>query len=281
METQPIYSKRTLLWDWTSTRDHDATPALQSTTASLTKPASRIASITNWNSWRPPELPSNLPFRPMIRTPAQLEGNEWDMIRGSIDAELQRDPNTPTPLVVVHTFNEPERIPLSVADALHLWHTQILPLRESHGRHRVKLVSPACASDPPGTQWLDAFMAGLPQEHDRPDVLGLHFYTMPDQNADVGLAAAQAYFEERRARFDLPVIISEVACTSRDPAAVDRFTRGLVRWLEGPGQGWVIEYGLFGVMREVADGFVSPAAQLLDREGEWTGLGKWWVGLEE
>ncbi|KAK7998440.1 hypothetical protein PG989_006480 [Apiospora arundinis] len=267
METQPIYSKRTLLWDWTSTRDHDATPALQSTTASLTKPASRIASITNWNSWRPPELPSNLPFRPMIRTPAQLEGNEWDMIRGSIDAELQRDPNTPTPLVVVHTFNEPERIPLSVADALHLWHTQILPLRESHGRHRVKLVSPACASDPPGHPVAGRF-------HGRPP-------SGARQARHVGLAAAQAYFEERRARFDLPVIVSEVACTSRDPAAVDRFTRGLVRWLEEPGQGWVIEYGLFGVMREVADGFVSPAAQLLDREGEWTGLGKWWVGLEE
>lgn len=145
METQqPHYGRRTLLWDWTLTRDHDATPTLQSTTASLTKPASRIASITNWNAWRPPELPSHLPFRPMIRTPAQLEGAEWAMVQGSIDAELQRDPSAP---VIVHTFNKPE-------------------------------------------------------------------------------------------------------------------------------------YGLFGAMREVADGFVSPAAQLLDREGGWTGLGKWWVRLE-
>ncbi|KAK7981381.1 glycoside hydrolase family 128 protein [Apiospora saccharicola] len=269
-------SKRTLLWDWTLTRDHDATPALQSTTASLTKPSSRIASITNWNSWRPPELPAALPFRPMIRTPAQLEGNEWDMIRGSIDAELRRDPGSP---VIVHTFNEPERIPLSVAEALRLWRTLILPLRQSHG-DRVKLVSPACASDPPGSQWLDDFMTGLPDECDRPDILGLHFYTMPDQTAEQGTAAAKVYFEERRARFKLPVVISELASTSRDPAVVDRFTRDLSRWLEARDQAWVIEYGIFGVMREVADDFVSPAAQMLDAKGDWTGLGRWWVGLK-
>lgn len=269
-------SKRTLLWDWTLTRDHDATPALQSTAASLAKPSSRIASITNWNSWRPPELPAGLPFRPMIRTPAQLEGNEWDMIRGSVDAELRRDPSAP---VILHTFNEPERIPLSVAEALRLWRTLILPLRQSHG-HRVKLVSPACASDPPGSRWLDEFMAGLPDECDRPDILGLHFYTMPDQTADQGLAAAKGYFGERRARFELPVVISELASTSRDPAVVDRFTRDLARWLEGREQAWVVEYGFFGVMREMADGFVSPAAQMLDGEGEWTGLGRWWVGLK-
>ncbi|KAK8091345.1 glycosyl hydrolase catalytic core-domain-containing protein [Apiospora phragmitis] len=213
---------------------YDTTPALQSTTASLTKTSSRISSITNWNAWRPPELPSHLPFRPMIRIPARLEGNEWAMIRGSIDAELQRDPDSP---VIVHTFNEPERIPLSVTDALHLWRTQILPLRrrsDGHQQNRVKLVSPACASDPQGSQWLDAFMAALAlDDDDRPDILGLHFYTMPDQTAEQGLAAAQAYFEERRNRFaQLPVIISEVACTSRDPAVVDQFTRDLVRWQE-------------------------------------------------
>ncbi|KAK8091404.1 uncharacterized protein PG998_015219 [Apiospora kogelbergensis] len=73
-------ASRTLLWDWTLTRDHDATPTLQSTTASLTKPASRIASITNWNAWRPPELPSHLPFRPMIRTTAHLEGRDQDWV---------------------------------------------------------------------------------------------------------------------------------------------------------------------------------------------------------
>ncbi|KAK8050860.1 Pathogenesis-related protein 1C [Apiospora rasikravindrae] len=272
-------SKRTLLWDWTLTRDHDTTPALQSTTTSLAKsPSSRIASITNWNAWRPPELSADLPFRPMIRTPAQLEGNEWDMIRGSIDAELQRgDSSTP---VIVHTFNEPERIPLSVADALHLWRTRILPLRQSSNGHldRVKLVGPACASDPQGSQWLDAFMDALtPESDEKPDILGLHFYTMPDQTSEQGLAAAKTYFTERRARFGLPL-----ACTSRDPAVVDQFTRDLSRWLEEePEQRWVVEYGFFGVMREVADGFVSPAAQMLDGEGAGTGLGRWWAGLEE
>lgn len=269
-------SKRTLLWDWTLTRDHDATPALQTTTASLTKPSSRIASITNWNAWRPPELPADLPFRPMIRTPAQLEGHEWDMIRGSVEAELRRDPDSP---VILHTFNEPERIPLSVAEALRLWRTTILPLRQAHGR-RVQLVSPACASDPAGSQWLDAFMAGLPDARDGPDLLGLHFYALPGQTADQGLAAAQAYLEARRARFGRPVVVAELASTSRDPAVVDRFSRALARWLEGRERGWVVEYGFFGAMREVADGFVSPAAQLLDREGAWTGLGRWWVGLK-
>ncbi|KAK7957308.1 glycoside hydrolase family 128 protein [Apiospora aurea] len=283
MEMARPSSKRTLLWDWTLTRDHDTTPALQETTASLAKSLSshRIASITNWNAWRPPELnPADLPFRPMIRTRAQLEGGEWDVIRGSIDAELQRDPSS---AVVVHTFDEPERIPLSVDDALRLWRTRILPLRQSH--QRIKLVSPACASDAQGSRWLDAFMDALSldgERDERPDILGLHFYTMPDQTAEQGLAAAKAYFEGRRAGFGMfPVIVSELACTSRDPAVVDRFTRDLARWLEEPKQEWVVEYGFFGVLREVADGFVSPAAQMLDQKGAWTGLGTWWVGLEE
>ncbi|KAK8079390.1 CAP domain-containing protein [Apiospora hydei] len=285
MEMARPNNKRTLLWDWTLTRDHDTTPTLQATTASLAKSLSshRIASITNWNTWRPPELnPADLPFRPMIRTPAQLEGGEWDMIRGSIDAEIQSGGGTGS--VIVHTFNEPERIPLSIDDALRLWRTRILPLRQSHGSQRVKLVSPACASDAQGSWWLDAFMDSLSldsERDERPDILGLHFYTMPDQTAEQGLAAAKTYFAERRARFDVPVIVSELACTSRDSAVVNRFTRDLARWLEEPEQDWVVEYGFFGVMREVADGFVSPATQMVDQEGAWTGLGRWWVGLEE
>ena len=37
-------------------------------------------------------------------------------------------------------------------------------------------------------------------------------------------------------------------------------------------QEWVAEYGFFGCMREPADTFVSPEAQLMDKEGRLTPL---------
>jgi len=68
----------------------------------------------------------------------------------------------------------------------------------------------------------------------------------------------------------LPVIVSELACTSRDPASVIRFTVELANWLDE--QDWVAEYGFFGCMRHRADDFVSPAAQLMDENGDFTPL---------
>jgi hypothetical protein len=37
-------------------------------------------------------------------------------------------------------------------------------------------------------------------------------------------------------------------------------------------QEWIFEYGFFGCMRNVADDFVSPAAQLMHPDGTLTNL---------
>lgn len=42
-------------------------------------------------------------------------------------------------------------------------------------------------------------------------------------------------------------------------------------------QDWIFEYGLFDFQRKIADDFVSPAAQLMDKNGNFTELGKMYV----
>jgi hypothetical protein len=61
------------------------------------------------------------------------------------------------------------------------------------------------------------------------------------------------------------VIISEIASISRDKKEVFAFTAQVANWCDlCP---WVFEYSFFGCMREVADDFVSPEAQLMNSDG--------------
>ncbi|KAI0132997.1 glycosyl hydrolase catalytic core-domain-containing protein [Xylariales sp. AK1849] len=264
--------KRTLLWDWTLTRDYPSSPALHQAVSAL-KPNSPIASIVNWNAWRPSELPAHLPFQPMVRTPAQLEGSEWTMLQDSLKVELARPGNGE---VILLSFNEPERIVgLSAAKAAGLWKSMILPLRKQHTA-RLKIVSPSCASDAAGAKWLEEFMKLL-AEGEKPDYIGAHFYTSQNQPVDHEITAAKTFLESMHTRYNHPVVVSEIASTSRNASDVEKFSHEIAKWMEG--QGWIKEYAFFGVMREVADGFVSPVAQMMDNEGHWTKLGKWWVGL--
>ena len=65
---------------------------------------------------------------------------------------------------------------------------------------------------------------------------------------------------------EYPVVVSEIASISRDEKEVFAFTTQLVNWMdECP---WIFEYSFFGCMKELADSFVSPAAQLMDSEGK-------------
>jgi hypothetical protein len=64
---------------------------------------------------------------------------------------------------------------------------------------------------------------------------------------------------------EYPVVISEIACISRDKKTVFEFTAQVANWCdECP---WVYEYSFFGCMRECADDFVSPEAQLMNPDG--------------
>lgn len=123
-------------------------------------------------------------------------------------------------------------------------------------------MGPSCAGDAAGEAWLAEFMAGVKGEE--PDFLGLHYYGTEAE-------AAIRYIEEMHAKYPgLPVIVSEIACISRRKEEVFAFTARVANWMDETE--WVFEYAFFGCMREVADGFVSPEAQLMDKEGGFTEL---------
>lgn len=255
--------KRIILWDYTLTQAYQSNGNIQASAASLST-SPDVSAALNWNTWKPQELPDSIPFQPMIRTPEQLAGDEWKNLLSVIQAGGS---NT-----VVHFYNEPDLKGIAVGDAVAAWKNSVLPLRAQYG---VKLVGPAVTSDPASTAWLKSFYDSLSPE-ENPDFLGLHFYTGETTAADVEVQNAIDYIAAQHEAHPLPVIVSEIGSTSRDPASVDAFTKGISKWLDSTD--YVNSYGFFGATTEVADTFVSPAAQLLDTSGAWTTLGHWFVG---
>jgi hypothetical protein len=235
--------KRLLLWDYTNTRDVPAS------INALNFNNGPFVAVSNWNAWYPQELKNRLPFRPMVRTPAQLGGDEWGWLANGAFA-----------YDTIHFFNEPERQQgVSPQDAAAKWKSQMVGvLRKQKGK---KLVGPSVASDDKGRKWLREFMGAI--GGDRPDYLGVHYY-----GTDVN--AAKKYLTDMHDEFKLPIIVSEIACIDRDAHKVDQWTVEMANFMDQ--QAWIKEYGFFGCMRSVADNFVSPAAQLMDKNGKFTGL---------
>ncbi|KAK7755589.1 hypothetical protein SLS62_002524 [Diatrype stigma] len=270
--------KRLALWEWTLTRDVASYPGIQATAASLSS-APEIAAVMNWDAWQPTEI-AGLPFEPMARVPDSLLGDVWNQLLGS----LTNQRTAGVEQLTVYFLNEPERQGVSAADAAATWRASFLPLRTDaqygggNATTGTRLVGPAPASDEAGSAWLQEFMGYLGDD-EKPDLLGVHYYTTQDGAAADEVAAAQAYIQGQSAAYGgLPVIVSEIASTSRDPAVVDAFTRQMAQWLDE--QDWVAQYGFFGMSRAVADDFVSPAAQLMDADGNLTPLGLFYAGLE-
>lgn len=204
-----------------------------------------IHSVSNWNAWTPPELKGRAPFRPMIHDASKLYGNDWTAI--------QRTHNS-----IIHFYNEPERSGISTQQAADTWYNQILPLRKQGN----KLVSPSCAGDEAGNAWIADFMSKVASNP--PDYLGMHYY-----GAD-GNAAIQAIQHMHNLHPNLPIIVSEIASTARDKSSVVGFTVQVANWMDSTD--YIFEYGFFGCMEHVADGFVSPAAQLMNADGSFTDL---------
>ena len=236
--------KRCLLWDWTNTDgpNHQGVPwAMEKINWE-----GPISSVSNWNTWVPPELQGRAPFRPMVRTEYQLSGQDWANVE-----------HTDQP--IVHFFNEPERAGISPEHAADIWNKQMLPLRKEKNK---KLVSPSCASDPDGEQWIADFMSRI--RDDPPDFLGLHYYGTDGD-------AAIAYIKSTHEKYpEHPIIVSEIASIARSHSDVLNFTAQLTNWMDETS--WIFEYGFFGCMRKVADDFVSPEAQLMDESGSFTDL---------
>lgn len=98
---------------------------------------------------------------------------------------------------------------------------------------------------------------------DPPDYVGLHYYGT-DGNACI------QYLEAMHARYRKPIIVSEIASIARNKASIYGFTIQLANFMDETE--WIFEYGFFGCMRKLADGFVSPAAQLMEPDGRFTDL---------
>ena len=205
-----------------------------------------ISSVCNWNTWTPPELKGRAPFRPMVHLEAQLSGDDWHRIESTNEK-------------IILFFNEPERAGISPQHAADIWRTKMLPLRQHKGK---KLVSPSCASDTQGQAWIQDFMHRV-AEHP-PDYLGLHFY---------GTEAKGAidFIEDMHKKYPkCHVMVTEIASISRHHSDVVQFTARLANWMDE--KPWIFEYAFFGCMRDVADGFVSPEAQLMKPDGHFTRL---------
>ena len=96
-----------------------------------------------------------------------------------------------------------------------------------------------------------------------PDYVGLHYYGT-DGNACI------QYLKNMHGKYRKPIILSEVASIARDKASVYGFTVQVANFMDETE--WVFEYGFFGCMRKLADGFVSPAASLMEPDGRFTEL---------
>ncbi|KAH7039748.1 glycosyl hydrolase catalytic core-domain-containing protein [Microdochium trichocladiopsis] len=259
--------KRIVLWEWTNTRDIDSVGNLRTSAGKLSS-SKEIKNIMNWETWRPTELPTGLYYQPMVRTKAQTSGDAWNNLLSAINSQPNKNQKP-----IVHFYNEPEYNGISAQDAANTWKSLMLPLRSSKG---VELVGPAISSSPEGVAWLKSFMGYL-SSSEKPNYVGAHFYTNKDSGVDGEISAAKNHLSGLISSYGLPLIVSEIASTSRNYNDVYKFTTTMSDWLDG--QSKVKMYGFFGVSRQPVNDFVSPQAQLLDTSGSWTALGKYLGGF--
>ena len=182
----------------------------------------------------------------MIRGLSNLSEDEWRNIEKNKDG-------------IIHYFNEPERAGISVEQAADIWSKKVLPLRRDKGN---KLVNPSCANDAHGEAWIAEFMKGV--QNDPPDFLGIHYYGTDHDEAIKYIKGMHVSHPEH------PVFVTEIASISRDYDEVLIFTVEVANWMDATD--WIEEYAFFGCMRQCADSFVSPEAQLMKSNGEYTDL---------
>ncbi|KAL9109978.1 MAG: hypothetical protein Q9227_005501 [Pyrenula ochraceoflavens] len=236
--------KRCLLWDWTNSAG-PGNPGVPWAMDNVNFKGP-MHSVSNWNTWVPPELKGRAPYRPMVHLEPQLQPPDWlNVVNGQWE--------------IVHFFNEPERNGITPEKAAHEWHDKVVPLRKQHGK---KLVSPSCSNDENGQNWINHWMELV--KASPPDFLGLHYY---------GTKAPEAieFIEKMHRRHPAQhVIVSEIASISRNKHDVYEFTFDVANWLDKTD--WVFEYGFFGCMRQMPDNFVSPEARLMKPDGHFTEL---------
>lgn len=224
--------KRGLLYDYTvQNQNPDAISSIPNN--------AQISRVANWNTWYPLNLNNRIQFVPTIRTPSQLQGQEWDWAWNAPGDEI-------------NFLNEPERQPVSPEDAANMWFSHMVPLRQQRGK---KLIGPSVANDDAGQRWLSQFMSLIGNQ--KPTYLGLHVYET-DGNRAIG------YMQNMYRKYGLPLYITEIASIHRNYVDVLYFTAQVTRWMDNTD--YVSKYFFFGYMPKLADSFVSPAAQLMNSD---------------
>lgn len=260
-------SKKMLLWAYTNTASVSSVPALKT---SIDQVASNVVACSNWDTWRPTEAPDTLAFYPTVRTMDMVSGDSWTQLISSLETEKAagRQP-------IVQFLNEPEDQGVSATDAVNAWRTNLLPLKT---KYNAKLVGPGTSSSDAGIAFQAAFMGAL-ADNEKPDYVGLHYYTTDGNPVAGEVTWGQNYLTTAHTKYNLPVFVNEIASTSRDAGQVQQFSDEMTEWMEKPEQSWIAQYGFFGASLTVANNWVSPEAQLLDSSGSWTSLGKDLMGL--
>jgi len=93
---------------------------------------------------------------------------------------------------------------MSPDEGIRLWKTYMTPLI-SEG---IQLYSPSTSNAPSGMDWWDEFFRKCPECKEQTSALNAHYYS---NNAD-GMIE---YIKELRARYNLPIYVSEFGCAVR------------------------------------------------------------------
>jgi len=145
----------------------------------------------------------------------------------------------------------PKRLQRSGSSKSHLFGRRVIGLSVPH----VPVIPMARSGSP--TSWTES-------DGDPPDFLGLHWYGT-DHNEAI------KYFEKMHSKHPTQrIFVTEIASISRNYNDVLHFTVEIANWMDKTE--WIEEYGFFGCMRQVADNFVSPQAQLMKPDGQFTDM---------
>lgn len=159
-------------------------------------------------------------------------------------------------------FNEPDgtsQATMSAAEAASLYLSDFTPLRKT-GQISY-LGTPSITNGASGITWLTEFMTACAECEI--DFVSAHWYG-PD------LALFQSQMTALNTTFDLPVWVTEMACTNwvvaTNPSASDisAFMTSSIQWIES--QSWIEKYAWFGAL-VITDDTLGAANMLITSDG--------------
>jgi len=188
--------------------------------------------------------------------------------------QFQKTVNAKTPSCAMGP-NEPE-IPsqsnMSPQSAAELWNKYIRPLAAKG----VKLVTPACTSDPAGKQWMKDFFAacGGPEKNCGATYYAVHYY-------DVSADGMIKFLEDLHNTFGMDMWVTEFACQNFNGGPqcsqdeVWAFQNKITTWMNQTP--YIAKYFPWGVMHNLQG--VNTLNSLMNGDGTINSLGRAYFGL--